>query len=202
MLHTLTHRLMNAKLLGAVAALSVSGTALTANAAPGHTSVFVSGSVIVGDRCAPPPCRPVIVSRPVVVQRPVVVERPVVIQRPVYRYDDCAQREYDRGFNRGEARGSNVGYREGFNGERFCDTPRDELCDNTRAYRDGYLAAFGKAYHCAFEAGRSDHARACKPRYDWDYRRDYNRDRDDYHASARDYDHGSGRDYDRHYDRD
>ena len=120
--------------------------------------------------------RAVIVQRPAVVQscRPVAVQRPVVVHRPVHQVvvhshgDACAcdacgwQREYKRGFNRGEAAGSNSGYRDGINGKNFCDAPIDELRDNTRAYRDGYLASFKPTYRAAFERGRRDAASSCQ----------------------------------------
>lgn len=73
----------------------------------------------------------------------------------------CVQREYARGFSRGEAAGTNQGFRDGISGKPACAELRDDLCDNSRAYREGYAAAFGKAYRCAFEQGRAERSRAC-----------------------------------------
>jgi hypothetical protein len=112
--------------------------------------------------------------RAIIVQRPVVVRdacRPVVVHKPVvvHRYgDNCGcdacgwKREYQRGFNRGEAAGANAGFRDGVNGKNFCDAPIDELRDNSGAYRDGYLAAFKPTYHDAFQRGRHEAERSCQ----------------------------------------
>jgi hypothetical protein len=149
MLRTLTH-FVNAKLLCAcAAAIAVGGATFAASAAPGHSNVIVSGSVHVGhrDRCGPPVyCNPRVV---------------VHAHGANCSCSSCfAKHEYERGFNRGEAFGANAGYRDGLAGNRFCADSRDELCDNSRFYRDGYFAAFGKAYRIAYERGRADRARA------------------------------------------
>lgn len=75
----------------------------------------------------------------------------------------CVKREYARGFNRGEAAGSNQGFRDGVNGRPFCAELRDDLRCESRAYQDGYMKSFGNAYRCAFEQGRSERNRVCKP---------------------------------------
>ena len=149
MLRTINH-FMNTKILCAcAAALVLGGAAHPATAAPGHNNVIISRSVHVGhrDRCGSSPYR-----------------NPRVV---VYSHGvDCscsscfAKHEYERGFSRGEAYGANAGYRDGLAGSHFCADSRDELRDNSRFYRDGYFAAFGKAYRIAYERGCADRARA------------------------------------------
>jgi hypothetical protein len=112
--------------------------------------------------------RAVVVQRPVVIRdacRPVVVHQPVVVHRhgDTCGCDACGwKREYQRGFNRGEAAGANAGFRDGINGKNFCDAPIDELRDNSAAYRDGYLAAFKPTYGHAFQRGRHEAQRSCQ----------------------------------------
>lgn len=77
--------------------------------------------------------------------------------------DCCAKRDYARGVSRGEAAGSNQGFRDGINCKPFCADVRDDLRCESRAFIDGYGAAFGNSYRCAFEQGRAQRAAACKP---------------------------------------
>ncbi len=146
------HRLSRAVCTCLAAGFVLLGSAGTALADHGHGRVIARGRIVVGNSCGP-----------VVAHR----HSPRVL---IHRHgDDCgcdscfAKREYQRGVNRGEAAGTNAGYRDGFNAQAFCDAPIDELCDNSRAYRDGYLAAFKNAYRHAFERGRFDRARAYRP---------------------------------------
>ncbi len=85
---------------------------------------------------------------------------------------DCfAQREYSRGLSRGEAAGGNQGFRDGSNGKIFCADVRDNLRCESRPFVDGYMASFGKSYQYAFDQGRLQCSRACRPvyraRYAW-----------------------------------
>jgi hypothetical protein len=140
--------------LCAIAALGALGAASTAHAAPGHDDdrgrFVLSGNVHVGSSCGPS----------------VGPARVIVQHGDSCGCDTCSlEREYKRGYVRGETRGNSAGYREGLIGARFCDTPRDELRDDSRAYRDGYFAAFSKTYRRAYEQGRLERSRSCRPVY-------------------------------------
>ena len=79
---------------------------------------------------------------------------------------DCfTKREYARGFSRGEAAGSNQGFRDGISGKIYCADVRDDLRCESRPFVDGYMASFGKSYRFAFDRGRIECSRACKPVY-------------------------------------
>lgn len=77
---------------------------------------------------------------------------------------DCvARREYARGVSRGEAAGGNQGFRDGMNGKIFCADVRDDLRCESRPFVDGYVASFGTSYRYAFDQGRFQLSRACRP---------------------------------------
>ncbi len=88
----------------------------------------------------------------------------VVVHSSSCRCNSCfASHDYARGFNRGEAAGTNAGYRDGLSGMRYCPEIRDDLRCVSKAYRDGYLASFSNAYRCAYERGAAERVRACRP---------------------------------------
>jgi hypothetical protein len=140
------------------------GRALSLSLVAGMVVLGSAGTALADHTCV----RSVIVQRPVVFRdacRPVIVHKPVVVHQhgDTCGCDACGpKREYQRGLNRGEAAGSNAGYRDGINGRAFCDAPIDELRDNSEPYRQGYLAAFKPTYRRAFEHGRRDAAQSCQ----------------------------------------
>lgn len=91
---------------------------------------------------------------------------PVVVHGASCSCHSChSSHEYARGFNRGEAAGTNAGYRDGLSGRQYCPEVRDDLRCVSKAYRDGYLASFSSAYRCAYERGTAERARVCRPAF-------------------------------------